>query len=130
MSAKNKLLTYFIENVEKSIERNALAKIAGIYEWTRAIRTLRQEGWSIKALPNGYRLESLNKNIIPDKRHKISRKSRYIILFLNDSTCQNCGRKIIDGIKLEVYCRKPLEQGGTNNLSNLWALCEECYKAP
>ena len=41
--------------------------------------------------------------------------------------CQMCGRTIAeDGIKLVVDHKIPRNWGGSNDRSNLWAICEEC----
>ncbi len=41
--------------------------------------------------------------------------------------CQMCGRSIeVDGVKLQVDHKIPQAWGGTNEVDNLWALCEEC----
>jgi 5-methylcytosine-specific restriction endonuclease McrA len=41
--------------------------------------------------------------------------------------CQMCGKTIAeDGIKLVVDHKKPRAWGGTNDRTNLWAICEEC----
>lgn len=41
--------------------------------------------------------------------------------------CQMCGKTIAeDGIKLVVDHKRPRAWGGTNDRSNLWAICEEC----
>ena len=41
--------------------------------------------------------------------------------------CQMCGRSIEKhGIALVVDHKKPREWGGTNDLDNLWAICEGC----
>ena len=38
--------------------------------------------------------------------------------------CQNCG---ISNVKLHCHHIVPLNKGGTNNLSNLITLCEDCH---
>jgi hypothetical protein len=41
--------------------------------------------------------------------------------------CQVCGKTVAeDEIKLVVDHKKPRAWGGTNDLDNLWAICEEC----
>jgi 5-methylcytosine-specific restriction endonuclease McrA len=41
--------------------------------------------------------------------------------------CQVCGKTVAeDNIKLVVDHKKPRAWGGTNDLENLWAICEEC----
>ena len=47
------------------------------------------------------------------------------ILARDKRTCQMCGAKAPD-VKLHIDHRMPVKEGGTNDKSNLWTLCEEC----
>ncbi|WP_316886413.1 HNH endonuclease [Ralstonia thomasii] len=39
--------------------------------------------------------------------------------------CKKCGVPVLKG---EVDHKVPLEEGGSNDDSNLWLLCDECHK--
>lgn len=54
-------------------------------------------------------------------------KTRAQIIRTAHGRCQMCGRSVErHGIALVVDHRKPREWGGTNDVENLWAVCEEC----
>jgi 5-methylcytosine-specific restriction protein A len=50
--------------------------------------------------------------------------TRQRILSRDGFKCQCCGRI---GANHEVDHRTPLEQGGSNDDSNLWLLCHDCH---
>lgn len=45
VGAKKKLLNIFVENLRKPLSKELLAETAGVFDWARSIRTLRQEGY-------------------------------------------------------------------------------------
>jgi len=51
---------------------------------------------------------------------------RFEILLRDNFTCQYCGRKPEDGIKLHVDHIKPKLRGGTSEKSNLITSCNDC----
>jgi hypothetical protein len=54
-------------------------------------------------------------------------KSRAAVIHAAHGRCEMCGRTIAkDAITLVVDHKKPRDWGGTNDRSNLWAICEEC----
>jgi len=56
---------------------------------------------------------------------QISQKIRAEVIRSARGRCQMCGRSVEKhGIALVVDHKKPREWGGTNELDNLWALCE------
>lgn len=58
---------------------------------------------------------------------QIDQKTKAQVIHSAHSRCQMCGHTVQeDGIKLVVDHRKPRDWGGTNELDNLWAICEEC----
>ncbi|MCI0352206.1 MAG: HNH endonuclease [Acidobacteriales bacterium] len=58
---------------------------------------------------------------------EISQRVRAEVLRVARKCCQMCGRSIEKhGIALVVDHKKPREWGGTHDLENLWAICEEC----
>ena len=120
------MLDLFKKNSGKLLSREKLSEAANVYDWQRSIRTLRQEGWDIETKHDGYLLKSLIKKSTGKVRVNINNKLRYEVLSRDNSTCQRCGKTVKDGIKLEVDHKKPVEWGGTNDINNLWTLCNEC----
>ncbi len=59
-------------------------------------------------------------------RRSISKEIRALILSRDNSCCMYCGRKPEDNIKLTVDHIVPISKGGTDDLENLWTLCQEC----
>ena len=57
----------------------------------------------------------------------LSQKSRAEVLHRSHGRCSMCGRTIErDGIVLAVDHKVPRDWGGTDDLDNLWALCQDC----
>lgn len=126
-SARKKLLLFFQENIGKALTKEKLANVAGVYDWARSIRSLRQEGYDIELLKNGsYVMHSTTKSSSGTKRVGVDSKTRYRILQRDNSVCQRCGRGVNDGVKLAIDHKIPVELGGENSDDNLWVLCEEC----
>ena len=93
----------------------------------RTIRLLRQEGWKIDVRGDGYvTLTSLEKESARGTRKAVSARLRYEIFSRDDFRCQTCGRGATDGVKLNVDHIVPVDWDGTNEVSNLMTLCEEC----
>ena len=60
-------------------------------------------------------------------RVQLSPRDRESVLMRDGYRCRHCGRNPReDGIKLHVDHIEPWSKGGTNDLENLQALCEEC----
>ena len=60
-------------------------------------------------------------------RVQLSPRDRDAVLMRDGYRCRHCGRNPReDGIKLHVDHIEPWSKGGTNDLENLQALCEEC----
>ena len=58
---------------------------------------------------------------------QINQKTRAEVIRSAHGRCQMCGRSIEKhGVALVVDHKKPREWGGTNELDNLWAICEDC----
>lgn len=126
MSAKVNLLEFFLKNVGQVLSRDNLSKVAGVHDWQRIIRSLRQEGWNIESNNDGYKLHSTVKSEKANIRVGINNKLRYAILQRDNSKCRRCGKTIEDNVKLEIDHKIPVEWGGDNNADNLWTLCNEC----
>ncbi len=57
----------------------------------------------------------------------ISNRVRAQVLHAAHGRCQMCGRTIErHGIALVIDHKKPLNWGGTDDIENLWAICEDC----
>lgn len=130
MSAKSRMLEFLKQHVGEFIVVSELGKIAGTVDFTRSLRSLRQEGWDLEVKREGgttyYKLNSVQKGPSGVTREYIDLKTRYAIMQRDNSTCQRCGRTIKDCVKLEVDHKLPVDWGGTNEYSNLWVLCTDC----
>lgn len=51
---------------------------------------------------------------------------RYEVLQRDNSTCQRCGNQVKDGVRLEIDHKIPVNWGGSNEIDNLWTLCNQC----
>ena len=120
------MLVLFKKNVGEILSRDLLSEAAGVHDWQRSVRTLRQEGWEIESKHDGYILNSTNQKPTGKNRVNINNKLRYEVLSRDGSKCKRCGKTPDDGIKLEVDHKIPVEWGGTNDINNLWTLCNEC----
>lgn len=120
-----------------------IGEVAGIRDYQRRIRELRnQEGMQILSYkdrvdlkPSEYLLISLER--LPAVERNISNRLRMEILERNGFTCQLCGRTGGDPdpsdparkVRLVIDHEVPIEQGGTNERSNLRVLCTACNQA-
>lgn len=72
----------------------------------------------------------LGRNIAKKKadnvRKPFSTRERFEVLKRDNFSCHYCGRTTADGIKLHVDHVIPVAKGGTNDLENLVAACDEC----
>jgi len=59
-------------------------------------------------------------------RRRISKEVRYLVLERDKFSCQACGRKAGDNVKLTIDHHIPTSKGGTNGLENLVTLCYDC----
>ncbi len=124
--ARTKILSLFQKNIGKPLSKDTISQEAGIFDWARVIRALRQEGYDIELLKDGsYVMNSVEKKD-GNLRGTIDAKMRYSILLRDHSTCQRCGRTAKDGVKLVIDHKIPVELGGETTEDNLWVLCEEC----
>lgn len=140
ISARNRIRRFFEENLGKIVTTQQIEKIAGISDYQRRIRELRnEEGYQIKSYkdrldlkPNQYILETLKR--LPKVDRKISRKLRNEIFERNGFTCRLCGKAAGDPdetnpgrkVQLHIDHEVPLAQGGTNSRENLRVLCSLC----
>lgn len=140
MGARDKIREYFIANVGKILRTQRIRKVAGISEYARRIRELRdEEGFQIKShvdradlKPGEYILETLEQK--PVISRTINPQLRNEILERNGFTCQLCGAGPGDTdpfnphrkVRLHIDHIIPISQGGTDNKDNLRVLCSAC----
>ena len=140
MSARNKLRTFFEKNVGKVVNTRRLQKVAGVTQYARRIRELRDiEGMQIRShidrhdlKPGEYVLEALERT--PRLGKGISPQLRTEILERNGYTCLQCGAGPGDPdpfnpnrkIRLHIDHIIPASQGGTDEQDNLRVLCSAC----
>ena len=60
------------------------------------------------------------------RRISISKQLRFEVLQRDNFTCQYCGRKADEGIKLHVDHRMPVSAGGKTEFNNLVTSCQDC----
>lgn len=136
-SARTKLRAFFEANLGRVLTTNELSEVAGINDYQRRIRELRdEEGMQILShndrdnlKTNEYLLETLE--LRPVIARDISDKLRRQILERNGYTCQVCGAGASEdsGCESGKRCRLqidhiiPISQGGTDEEHNLRAVC-------
>lgn len=140
MGARDRLRAYFEERIGKILTTHELREVAGISEYARRIRELRdEEGMQIRShldrhdlKPGEYVLESLER--LPVIGRGISPQLRNEILERNGFTCQRCGLGAGDPdptsqkrkIRLQIDHIIPISHGGSNEKDNLRVLCSAC----
>src|SRR5690606_18081995 len=138
--ARAKLRKYFIANVGKILNSDDLREVAGVSEWARRIRELRnEEGMNIQThndrselKPGQYILVDLNS--VPSFERNISKETRAFVLDRNGFTCQMCGAVAGELHPYDLNRKTRLHighiidksQGGTDDPSNLRAICSVC----
>ena len=140
-SARDKLREHFLNNIGRVMDSNELRDVAGgITEWARRVRELRtEEGYKIQThndrsdlKPGQYILE--NPTPQPAFERSISKETRAFVLDRNGFTCQMCGavageRHPYDPsrkTRLHIGHIVDKSQGGTDDPSNLRAICSIC----
>ena len=141
MGARDKLRTHFLSNIGKTMGTRELRKVAGnITEWARRIRELRdEEGLQIQShndrselKPGQYVL--LDPKPVPAFKRDISKELRALVLDRNGFTCQMCGAVAGEihpydtrrKTRLHIGHIVDKSLGGTDELSNLRAICSVC----
>lgn len=139
--------TLFLQNVRRKVTKEQIAAVAGISEWARRVRELRDEyGWQIlshkerpgELKPGEYILAS-DQPQVSAKARKIGKDQWYRILDRDHHLCLSCGRgpgdqhPIDSGrtVKLVVDHVVPIsvaEQEGIDPYAdeNLQTLCDVC----
>jgi hypothetical protein len=138
--ARYKLRKYFLEHLGVVLDSDTLREVAGISEWARRIRELRnEEGYQILThndrsdlKPGQYLLE--NPEPLPAFSRELSKETRAYVLDRNGSTCQMCGAVAGEphpydpSRKTRLHIGHIIDKsmGGTDDPSNLRALCSVC----
>ena len=140
-SARDKLREHFLNNIGRVMDSNELREVAGgITEWARRVRELRtEEGYKIQThndrsdlKPGQYILE--NPTPQPAFERSISKETRAFVLDRNGFTCQMCGAVAGEPhpydpsrkTRLHIGHIVDKSQGGTDDPSNLRAICSIC----
>lgn len=138
--ARDKLREYFLDNIGVVLDSDTLRSVAGISEWARRVRELRnEEGYQILThndrsdlKPGQYVLE--NPKPQPAFAREISKETRAYVLDRNGFTCQMCGAVAGEPhpydpsrkTRLHIGHIVDKSMGGTDDSSNLRALCSVC----
>ena len=139
--ARTKLRKHFLNNIGNVMESGELRNVAGnISEWARRIRELRtEEGYQILThndrsdlKPGQYLLEDPKPQ--PAFERAISKETRAFVLDRNGFTCQMCGAVAGEphpydqsrNTRLHIGHVIDKSQGGTDEATNLRAICSVC----
>ncbi|MDR1569173.1 MAG: HNH endonuclease [Oscillospiraceae bacterium] len=140
LSARDKLRIYLLNHIGETLDSNTLREVAAVSEWARRVRELRdEEGYEIlthndrsSLKPGQYLLE--NPKPQPAFAREISKETRAYVLDRNGFTCQMCGAVAGESHPYDPSKKTRLHighivdktMGGTDDPSNLRALCSVC----
>ncbi len=141
IGARTRLREHFLANIGRVMGSDELREVAGgITEWARRVRELRnEEGFRILThndrsdlKPGEYLLEDPKPQ--PAFERGISKETRAFVLDRNGFTCQMCGAVAGEphpydkGRKTRLHIGHIVDKslGGTDDPSNLRALCSVC----
>ena len=138
--ARDKLRKYFLDHIGQVLDSDTLREVAGISEWARRVRELRnEEGFQIlthndrsELKPGQYLLEDPHPQ--PAFSREISKETRAYVLDRNGFTCQMCGAVAGEPhphdptrkTRLHIGHIVDKSMGGTDDPPNLRALCSVC----
>ena len=138
--ARERIRVFFEENEGKVVTTHQIREVAGISEYARRIRELRnEEGMQILSFkdradlkPEEYIL--ISKKRLPAIARGMSPQLRNEILERNGFTCQRCGATANDPdpfnpdrkLRLHIDHIVPISQGGDDSRENLRVLCSAC----
>ncbi|MDR3308314.1 MAG: HNH endonuclease [Coriobacteriales bacterium] len=138
--ARGRLRYYFLNHVGEVLGSDELREVAGISEWARRVRELRnEEGYEILThndrsdlKPGQYLL--IDQKPKPAFAREISKEVRAYVLDRNGFTCQMCGAVAGEPHPYDPTRKTRLHighiidksMGGTDDPSNLRALCSIC----
>ncbi len=139
-AARDKLREYLAQHVGEVLDSDTLRAVGGISEWARRVRELRDQfGMDIVThndrsdlKPGQYVLRSLTPQPAFDRG--ISKEVRALVLDRNGFTCQMCGAVAGEPHPYDASRKTRLHighiadksLGGTDDPSNLRALCSVC----
>jgi len=140
IGAKARIRDFFESRVGQIVMTHEIAEIAGIADYQRRIRELRnEEGMKILShidrhdlKPGHYILETLDRS--PGFGRGMSPQLRTMILERNGFTCQMCGAGAGDPdpfdparkVRFHIDHIVPVSQGGTDDPLNLRVVCSAC----
>jgi len=140
LGARDKLRQYFLDHLGEVLDSDTLREIAGISEWARRVRELRnEEGYQILThhdrsdlKPGQYVLD--NPKPQPAFAREISKETRAYVLDRNGFTCQMCGAVAGEphpydpARKTRLHIGHIIDKsmGGTDDPANLRAICSVC----
>lgn len=141
LGSKKRILEYLLQRVGQVVTKSELQEASGgVAEWARRVRELRdEEGYRILShldraglKPGEYVLESAEKG--PVFRRDVSKQVRAFVLDRNGYTCQSCGLGPGDPDPYDAKRKVQLVighiidkvKGGSDDASNLRALCTNC----
>lgn len=138
--SRAKLREFFLANVGETLNSDTLREVAGVSEWARRVRELRnEEGMNIvthndrsELKPGEYLL--VDTKPLPAFERGISKETRALVLDRNGFTCQMCGAAAGENHPFDQNRKTRLHighiidksMGGTDNASNLRAICSVC----
>jgi hypothetical protein len=139
--SKTKILYFLLANIGRVITSDEIREASGNKsEWARRVRELRnEEGYQILShndrsdlKPGEYLLQTDKR--LPAFARNISKETRAFVYARNGNTCQLCGVAAGDPdpynpartIRLTVGHIVDKSKGGTDEVSNLQALCSNC----
>lgn len=137
---RGRIRAFFEANVGKIVTTHEIAEVAGIRDYPRRIRELRdEEGLQILSCKDRADLKPEEYILISTKRlpavaRGMSLQLRNEILERNGFTCQRCGATGSDPdpfnperkLRLNIDHIVPISQGGDDSRENLQVLCSAC----
>lgn len=141
-SARDRLREFFSSNIGRVLRTHELREVAGINDYARRIRELRdEEGMPIKTAkeradlrPDEYILENLG--FMPTANASIPENLRKMALERDGARCRFCGADPTtqgpsnrSRLKLRIDYLEAPEDGGTEGLENIGVMCFSCAKS-
>lgn len=130
MSARKKIYDHLERNGLRGYLLVELAEVAGISDWPRVMRQLKQDRViNYEHSNNIYHISEINEYKVQTSRSGFSTKDAYRIRNRDGHRCQSCGMGAKDDVKLHVDHKIPVDCGGGHGDDNLWTLCASCNLA-
>jgi len=138
--SRAKLREYFLAHIGEVLESDTLREVAGISEWARRVRELRnEEGYQILTHNDRSDLKPGQYILIdpvpqPAFARELSKETRAYVLDRNGFTCQMCGavagepHPFDSSRKARLHIGHIVDKsmGGTDDPANLRAICSVC----